>query len=93
MIALFSVAMFAAGPDPVKSTFTKGTKPAENKVTDLEGEVTWNIATTVGAGEPTIVVGSKNSLECLKFGSSKSIYFSKEEFSTDYFKDYNVLFK
>lgn len=90
MMALFSVSMFAAEPVTVKSTFTKATKPENNKVTDLAEVVTWDIATTVGAGEPAIAVGSSNKVECLKFGNSKSIYFSKVEFSTDYYKDYNV---
>ena len=88
MMALFSVSMFAADVT-VKSTFTKATVPADNKVTDLDGKVTWNIATTVGAGSPTYAVG-KSTIECLKFGGSKTEYFSKVEFSTDYFKDYNV---
>ncbi|MBQ7530246.1 MAG: starch-binding protein [Paludibacteraceae bacterium] len=82
--------MFAAEPVTVKSTFTKATKPADNKVTDLEGVVTWNIATTVGAGEPTYAVGAASSVEAIKFGASKSVYYSKVEFSTDYYKDYNV---
>lgn len=84
--------MFAA-PVTVKSTFTKATVPADNKVTDLEGKVTWNIATTVGdnsGGDPTYVTGKSNSIECLKFGNKGTQYFSKVEFSTDYFKDYNV---
>lgn len=90
MMTLFSVSMFAAEPVTVKSTFTKATKPADNKVTDLEGKVTWDIATTVGQGEPTYVTGQSNSVEAIKFGGSKSVYFSKVELSTDYFKDYNV---
>ena len=90
MMTLFSVSMFAAEPVTVKSTFTKATKPADNQVTDLEGKVTWDIATTVGQGEPTYATGQSNSVEAIKFGSSNSIYFSKVEFSTDYFKDYNV---
>lgn len=90
MLTLFSVSMFAAEPVTVKSTFTKATKPENNQVTDLEGKVTWDIATTVGQGEPTYVTGQSNSVEAIKFGASKSVYFSKVEFSTDYFKDYNV---
>ncbi len=82
--------MFAAEPVTVKSTFTKATKPENSKVTDLEGKVTWDIATTVGQGEPTYATGQSNSVESIKFGGSKSVYFSKVEFSTDYFKDYNV---
>ena len=88
MMALLSVSLFAADVT-VKSTFTKATVPADNKVTDLDGKVTWSIATTVGAGSPTYAVG-KSTIECLKFGGSKTEYFSKVEFSTDYFKDYNV---
>lgn len=90
MLTLFSVSMFAAEPVTVKSTFTKATKPENNQVTDLEGKVTWDIATTVGQGEPTYATGQSNSVEAIKFGASKSVYFSKVEFSTDYFKDYNV---
>ncbi len=90
MMTLFSVSMFAAEPVTVKSTFTKATKPENNQVTDLEGKVTWDIATTVGQGEPTYVTGQSNSVEAIKFGGSKSVYFSKVELSTDYFKDYNV---
>ena len=90
MLTLFSVSMFATEPVTVKSTFTKATKPENSKVTDLEGKVTWDIATTVGQGEPTYVTGQSNSVESIKFGGSKSVYFSKVEFSTDYFKDYNV---
>lgn len=90
MMTLFSVSMFAAEPVTVKSTFTKATKPENNKVTDLAGVVTWDIATTVGQGEPTYATGQSNSVEAIKFGASKSVYFSKVEFSTDYFKDYNV---
>ena len=90
MLTLFSVSMFAAEPVTVKSTFTKATKPENNKVTDLAEVVTWDIATTIGAGEPAIAGGTSNTVECLKFGNSKSIYFSKVEFSTDYYKDYKV---
>ena len=92
LMALFSASMFA-GSVTVKSTFTKATVPADNKVTDLEGKVTWNIATTVGdnsAGDPTYGTGASNKIECLKFGNKGTQYFSKVEFSTDYFKDYNV---
>ena len=92
VMALFSASMFA-GSVTVKSTFTKATAPADNKVTDLEGKVTWNIATTVGdnsAGDPTYGTGASYKIECLKFGSKATQYFSKVEFSTDYFKDYNV---
>lgn len=90
MMTLFSVSMFAAEPVTVKSTFTKATKPENNKVTDLAGVVTWDIATEVGQGEPTYAVGAASSVEAIKFGSSKSVYFKKVELSTDYFKDYNV---
>lgn len=92
VMALFSASMFA-GSVTVKSTFTKTTAPADNKVTDLEGKVTWNIATTVGdnsAGDPTYGTGASCKIECLKFGNKAKQYFSKVEFSTDYFKDYNV---
>jgi len=90
MLTLFSVSMFAAEPVTVKSTFTKATKPENNKVTDLAGVVTWDIATEVGQGEPTYAVGAASSVEAIKFGGSKSVYFKKVELSTDYFKDYNV---
>ena len=63
---------------------------AANKITDVDGEVTWSIATVVGAGEPTIIGGSSYSLKCLKFGSSGSKYFSKVTFTTDYFKDKKI---
>ena len=92
VMALFSASMFA-GSVTVKSTFTKATAPADNKVTDLEGKVTWNIATTVcdnPAGAPTYGTGASYKIECLKFGDNGKQYFSKVEFSTDYFKDYNV---
>ena len=85
VMALFSASMFA-GSVTVKSTFTKATAPADNKVTDLEGKVTWNIATTVGdssAGDPTCVTGTSYKIECLKFGDKGTRYFSKVEFSTD----------
>ena len=55
MVALFSATMFAAEPVTVKSTFTKATVPAENKVTDLEGVVTWDIATVVGVSNKGLV--------------------------------------
>ncbi len=90
MVTLFSVAMFATDPVTVKSTFTKATAPANNQVTDLAGVVTWNISTTVGEGEPTYATGKTSNIECIKFGASKSVYFSKVEFSTDYFTNYNV---
>ena len=87
---LFAGSMMAAKSETVKSTFSKTTSPATGTVTDLEGEVTWSIEGTVGAGEPAMATGTLSSVECLKFGTSKSVYFSKLEFSTDYFEDYNV---
>lgn len=83
--------MWAADPDPVKSTFTKATVPADNQVTDLEGVVTWDIATVVGAGDnPTISVAKNNGIECVKFGDKAALHFSKVTLSTDYYKNYNV---
>lgn len=54
------------------------------------GDITWNLGLTVGAGDPTIAKGTSNTVECLKFGSSKSIYYNPVTFTTDYFEDYNV---
>ena len=73
------------------STFNKSTDISNlAAVKDVQGVVTWSIATTVGAGEPTVTGGTSNSVECLKFGSSKSVYFKPVVFSTDYFKDVHV---
>jgi hypothetical protein len=87
---LFASSMMAADPVVVTSTFTKATAPADSKVTDLEGKVTWSIATEVGEGDPSYTTGKSNSVEAIKFGGSKTVYFSKVEFTTDYFKNYNV---
>lgn len=51
---------------------------------------TWNVATTAGAGSPTISQGSSYSNYGLKFGSSKSVYFGSVTFSTDYFSGKKV---
>lgn len=93
MVTLFSVAMFATDPVTVKSTFTKATVPAANKVTDLEDVVTWDIATIVGddsGGEPTYGTGKSSSVEAIKFGNKGTQYFSKVTLSTGYYNDYNV---
>ena len=52
--------------------------------------VTWSIATTVGAGSPTIDKGNSYGKYCLKFGTGKNHYFSNITFSTDYFNNFNV---
>ena len=93
MVALFSATMFAADPVTVKSTFTKATVPAEDKVTDLEGKVTWDIATVVGdnsGGDPTYGTGKSSGVESLKFGNKGTQHFGKVTMSTNYYKDYNV---
>ena len=88
MLICFSVGNVWAGT--VTSTFV-ATSVSDADGQSVAGDVTWAVVTTVGAGEPTIVKGKSNGIDpCLKFGSSKSIYFSKVEFSTDYFADYNV---
>lgn len=88
MLVCFSVGNVWAGA--VTSTFVATSVPDADGQS-VAGDVTWTVVTTVGAGEPTIVKGKSNGIDpCLKFGSSKSIYFSKVEFSTDYFADYNV---
>ncbi len=93
MVTLFSVAMFATDPVTVKSTFTKATVPAANKVTDLADVVTWDIATIVGddsGGEPTYGTGKNSGVEAIKFGNKGTQYFSKVTLSTGYYNDYNV---
>jgi len=87
---LFAGSMMAADPVTVKSTFTKATTPANDAVTDLEGVVTWSIATEVGAGTPSYTTGKNTQIECLKFGAKAAEYFSKVTLSTDYYEDYNV---
>lgn len=87
---LFAGSMMAADLVTVKSTFTKATVPANDAVTDLEGVVTWSIATEVGAGTPSYTTGKNNQIECLKFGAKAAEYFSKVTLSTDYYEDYNV---
>ena len=83
--------MWADDPDPVRSTFSKATNPADDQVTDLENTVTWDIATTVGAGSPSITTATYSQVEGLKFGSKAAEYFSKWELSTDYFEDYDYI--
>jgi len=94
IFSLFAAVLFAgsmmAEATVVKSTFTNQTQAAGNAVTDLEGVVTWSIATEVGAGEPEISNGKYSGIEALKFGKSGSQYFSKVQLSTEYFKNYNV---
>ena len=94
IFSLFAAVLFAgsmmADATVVKSTFTNQTQAAGNAVTDLEGVVTWSIATEVGAGEPEISNGKYSGIEALKFGKSGSQYFSKVQLSTEYFKNYNV---
>ncbi len=87
---LFASSMMAADPVVVTSTFTKATAPADSKVTDLEGVVTWSIATEVGAGTPSYTTGKNTQIECLKFGAKAAEYFSKVTLSTNYYEDYNV---
>ena len=87
---LFASSMMAADPVVVTSTFTKATVPADSKVTDLEGKVTWSIATEVGAGTPSYTTGKNTQIECLKFGAKAAEYFSKVTLSTNYYEDYNV---
>ena len=87
---LFAGSMMAADLVTVKSTFTKATTPANDAVTDLEGVVTWSIATEVGAGTPSYTTGKNSQIECLKFGAKAAEYFSKVTLSTDYYEDYNV---
>ena len=87
---LFASSMMAADPVVVTSTFTKATAPADSKVTDLEGKVTWSIATEVGAGDPSYTTGKNTQIECLKFGAKAAEYFSKVTLSTNYYEDYNV---
>lgn len=85
---LFAGSMFAAS---LISTFNKSTVITDlTAVKDVAGEVTWSIATTVGAGEPTVTTGTSNTVDCLKFGKSGSAYFKPVVFSTDYFKDVHV---
>ena len=85
---LFAGSMMAAS---LISTFNKSTDITDlTAVKDVAGVVTWKIVTTVGAGEPTITKSTSNSVECLKFGNSKSVYFKPVVFSTDYFKDVHV---
>lgn len=82
--------IWATDPVTVKSTFTKATVPANNQVTDLEGEVTWNISTGEEVGSPTVGTGKYSGTEALLFGSSGSVYYKTYTLSTSYFKDYNV---
>jgi hypothetical protein len=85
---LFAGSMMAAS---LISTFNKTTDISNlAAVKDVAGEVTWSIATTVGAGEPTVTTGTSNTVDCLKFGKSGSVYFKPVVFSTDYFKDVHV---
>ena len=90
MVLFFGLGVVWATDKTVKSTFTSKTMPSDGTVTDLEGVVTWSVATEVGVGTPEISGGTASGTSCLKFGSSGSNYFKKIELSTDYYKKHNV---
>ena len=53
--------------------------------------VTWNVVTTTGKGNPTYNSITKGYNYCgWQFGSSKNVYYSKVILSTDAFSSYNV---
>lgn len=85
---LFAGSMMAAS---LTSTFNKTTVITDlSAVKDVADVVTWAIDTTVAKGEPTVATGTSNTVDCLKFGKSGSVYFKPVVFSTDYFKDVHV---
>lgn len=89
MLVCFSVGNVWAASHT--TTFDKNATTLAGDLSSVTvGDITWDLGLTVGAGEPTIAKGSSNSVECLKFGSSKSIYYNPVTFTTDYFTDYNV---
>lgn len=79
----------AWGEDQTWTHEFKTSEEVQNNAITVDG-VTWNIATTAGAGEPTITGATYSKVYGIKFGSSKSVYFGSVTFSTDYFNDYNV---
>lgn len=85
---LLSVNVWGAITSPWTYTFVSPDAISSNSIT--KNGVTWSVATTSGAGSPTISAANSYSKYGLKFGSSKSIYFGSVTFSTDAFKDYNV---
>ncbi len=94
ILSMLMLVCFSVGNVWAASHTTTFDKNATTLAGDLSsvtvGDITWDLGLTVGAGEPTIAKGSSNSVECLKFGSSKSIYYNPVTFTTDYFTDYNV---
>ncbi len=88
-LLLLAVVSAAWGAEQTWShEFASPEKVQDNAIT-VDG-VTWNITTSESVGTPTISTGNYSSTYGLKFGSSKSNYFSSVTFSTDYFNGYNV---
>lgn len=69
-------------------TFVSPQAISNNSIT--VGGATWNISATKGEGTPSFSTGNSSSKYGLKFGSSKTNYFSSVEFSTDYFSSKKV---
>lgn len=83
LVTLVSVGAWAEDPDWSATSFSGSV--TDNSIT-VE-DVTWKMtASTVASGSPVMAVSGGK----LKFGSSKSIFFSSYTISTSDFSDYNV---
>ena len=88
LLATLALGVTNALAEEWNHTFKSGETVSNNAIT-VDGS-TWNITTTLGAGSPTISTVTYSKVYGLKFGSSKSSYYSSVVFSTDYFNNYNV---
>ena len=88
--------MWAADGDPNWSyTVQNGDGSGSGKKLDTSAKTftidathVWSYADSeVGAGSPAVTIGSADSKYCLKFGSSKTVYFNPVILSTDAFSD------